>query len=52
MAQPLLDEPNYFAARKTTVPSGETINILGNYKDFYYINRSNREEGWISKKTL
>lgn len=51
-AQPLLNEPDLFASRKTTLPPGETINILANYKDFYYINRSNREEGWISKKTL
>lgn len=51
-ALPLLNVPNEFAARKTTLPPGETINILANYQDFYYINRNNREEGWISKKTL
>lgn len=51
-ALPLLNEPNEFAARITTLPSGESINILGNYKDFYYINKINREKGWISKKTL
>ncbi len=52
IAQPLLDEPNDLAARKTTLLPGETINILAKYKDFYFIKYSNREEGWISKKTL
>lgn len=51
IAQPLLDEPNNFAARKTVLPINGQINILGDYKGFYYIN-SNNEEGWISKKGL
>lgn len=51
-AQPLLAEPNGFAARKATLPPGASINIIANYRDFYYIQSGNREEGWISKKTL
>lgn len=51
IAQPLLDEPNVFAAKKTILPINVQINILANYKGFYYVN-SNTKEGWISKKGL
>jgi len=47
--QPLLDEPNDFAARKTILPINGQINILAVCKGFYYVN-SNNEEGWIYKK--
>ncbi len=52
IAQPLLDEPNNFAASKAILPSGALVNILAMYKKFYYIRFCNIEEGWISKKTL
>lgn len=52
IAQPLLDEPNDVAAKKATLPPGTSVNVLANYKDFYFIQLGNREEGWISKKTL
>lgn len=51
-SQSLLDEPNDFAAKKATLPAGASINILANYKDFYFVKNSDTEEGWISKKAL
>ncbi|MCW3109719.1 MAG: hypothetical protein JWQ09_4225 [Segetibacter sp.] len=50
-AQPLLDEPDILAAKKTTLTAGQPVNILAAYKDFYFINH-NKEEGWVSKKSL
>lgn len=50
--QPLLDEPNNFASKKTTLAPGQPINVLAAYKDFYYIKNNNSQEGWISKKGL
>jgi hypothetical protein len=48
-AQPLFDEPNAVAARKTTLSPGETVSIVAGYKDFYFINSGNNKEGWLSK---
>lgn len=50
--QPLLDEPNYSAAKKTTLAAGQQVNILAGYKDFYYIKDNKTEEGWLAKKAL
>ncbi len=51
-AQPLLDEPNALAARKTTLLVGETVNIVASYRDFYFVNKENKEEGWLNKNGL
>lgn len=51
-AQPLLDEPADFAARKTILPAGETVSILAVYKDFYFISNAGNTLGWLSKKGL
>ncbi|MCW3107919.1 MAG: hypothetical protein JWQ09_2425, partial [Segetibacter sp.] len=50
-AQPLLDEPDILAAKKTILAAGQPVSILAAYKDFYFINH-NKEEGWVSKKSL
>lgn len=50
--QPLLDEPDILAAKKTALAPGQPIRILAQYKDFYYIKDNKQEEGWISKKVL
>lgn len=50
-SEPLLDEPDMSAARKTTLSPGQPVNILAAYKDFYFINH-NKEEGWVFKKSL
>jgi hypothetical protein len=51
-AQPLLDEPNALAARKTTLLVGETVNIVAAYRDFYFVYKENKEEGWLNKNGL
>ncbi len=51
-AQPLLDEPNTVAARKTTLSPGQTVSIIAGYKDFYYVNTGDKEEGWLPKNVL
>jgi murein DD-endopeptidase MepM/ murein hydrolase activator NlpD len=50
--QPLLDEPNTIASRKTTLAAGESVNIIAGYKDFYFVNKDNNEEGWLPKNAL
>jgi murein DD-endopeptidase MepM/ murein hydrolase activator NlpD len=48
-AKPLLDQPDSAAATKTLLASGQSVNILAAYKNFYFIN-DNKQEGWVSKK--
>lgn len=51
-AQPLFDEPDAVAARKTILLPGETVNIMAGYKDFYFVYREDKEEGWLPKGAL
>jgi len=51
-AQPLLDEPDSFAAKKAILSAGNPVNILARYKAFYYVKFDNKEEGWIFEKGL
>jgi SH3-like domain-containing protein len=50
--EPLLDNPNNLAAKKTTLVPDEPVNIIAAYKDFYYVKNNKEEEGWVSKKAL
>jgi murein DD-endopeptidase MepM/ murein hydrolase activator NlpD len=46
---PLLDQPDSVAAKKTSIPPGETVDILGNFDDYYLITTRNNLTGWITK---
>jgi SH3-like domain-containing protein len=48
----LLDAPIADAARKTTVGAGQQLNVLGAYKNFFYVSNQNKTEGWIAKDVL
>jgi murein DD-endopeptidase MepM/ murein hydrolase activator NlpD len=50
--QPLLEAPVANAARKTTVPAGNTIKVLAAYKDYYFISNTYDSEGWLLKNGL
>lgn len=47
---PLFDQPIDSAARKSILKKGDLINILGNYKEFYYVKEGSQRKGWVSKK--
>lgn len=47
--QPLLDAPDSLAARKTVIPVGEEVSVMGSFNEYYYINKDN-QGGWISKE--
>ena len=49
---PLLDKPDSLAAKKTSIPAGETVDILGNFKEFYFIRTRQNISGWIIKVAL
>lgn len=46
---PLLDQPDSLAAKKTGIPAGETVDILGQFNDYYFISTPNEVTGWIMK---
>jgi hypothetical protein len=46
---PLLDRPDSLAAKKTSIPSGETVDILANFNDYYFIATRDKINGWITK---
>jgi murein DD-endopeptidase MepM/ murein hydrolase activator NlpD len=48
---PLLDRPDSLAAKKTSISSGETVDILGNFNDYYFISTRNKVTGWIMKES-
>jgi murein DD-endopeptidase MepM/ murein hydrolase activator NlpD len=45
----VLDQPDSLAAKKTSIPAGETVDILGNYNNFYFISKGSSLTGWIMK---
>jgi len=49
--EPLLDEPNILAAKKTILPVGGKVSVLASYNDFYFVT-DEKQEGWIPKKAL
>lgn len=47
---PVLDQPDTLAARKTNINRGETVNILGNFNQYYFISTTSNITGWIIKQ--
>ena len=47
--QPLLDEPDTGAARKTLLASGSTVNILGTFENYCLVTAGDGVTGWIQK---
>lgn len=46
---PVLDQPDSLAAKKISIPAGETVDILGQFNDYYFISTVNDVTGWIRK---
>jgi len=46
----IFDNPDTLAARKTIFPAGAMLDVLGNWKEFYYVKNENNLYGWIKKK--
>jgi SH3-like domain-containing protein len=44
--QPLLDKPDSQAAKRAFLSKGETVKVIGNYGDYYYVNAA-EDYGWI-----
>ena len=49
--QPLLASPDSTALVKKYIVTGDKINVLATFRDFYFINDATTE-GWVSKKIL
>ncbi|WP_207425301.1 M23 family metallopeptidase [Pedobacter sp. SYSU D00535] len=45
--KPLLAHADLVAPRKTTLPAGETVEVIGSFDNFLFIRKGN-ENGWIS----
>lgn len=45
--QPLFDYPNSIAGIKTTLTTGQTVSILGNFEDFQLVTTSDGVIGWL-----
>lgn len=46
-ASPVWDAPDTSAAKKMTLTAGETVTVLAQYKDFYFIAHPEGGQGWI-----
>ena len=46
---PLLEKPDSLAAKKTSIPTGEPVDILGNFEDHYLVKTRENITGWIAK---
>ena len=46
---PLLEKPDSTAPKKTSIPTGETVDILGNFGDYYLVKTQENVTGWITK---
>lgn len=51
-SQPLLSSPDSTGLQKKLLATGEKINVLATFKNFYFISEKNNTEGWIPKKQL
>ena len=51
-SQPLLSAPDSTAFQKKALASGDKINVLASFNDFYFISEKNNEQGWILKSLL
>ena len=49
MTVPLLEKPDRLSAKKTSIPTGETVDILGNFEDYYLVRTHENITGWITK---
>jgi murein DD-endopeptidase MepM/ murein hydrolase activator NlpD/SH3-like domain-containing protein len=45
----LLDRTDSLAAKKTSIPAGETVDILGSFEGYYFIATRENATGWIVK---
>lgn len=45
----LFEKPDSLAAKKTSISSGETVDILGNFEAYHFVKTSQNITGWISK---
>jgi len=46
---PLFDKPDTLAPKKTSIPTGETVSILGNFANHYLVRTRENITGWITK---
>ena len=46
---PLLEKPDSLAPKKTSIPTGETVDILGNFENYYLVKTRENLTGWIVK---
>lgn len=46
---PLLEKPNSLAAKKTSIPPGETVDILGSFENYYFVRTRENTTGWLTK---
>jgi murein DD-endopeptidase MepM/ murein hydrolase activator NlpD len=51
-SQPMLSSPDSTGLQKKQLLPGDKINVLAVFNDFYFVSKSDNEEGWISKKQL
>ena len=47
--QTLFDQPRKPAARKAVIAAGRSVDILGNFGDYYLVRDSENGRGWITK---
>ncbi|MEP6596893.1 MAG: M23 family metallopeptidase [Ginsengibacter sp.] len=50
--QPMLSAPDSTGFQKKVLATGDKINVLASFNDFYFISEKNNEQGWILKKLL
>ena len=51
-ALPLLSSPDYSGLHKKMLITGEKINILAVFKDFYFVSDKDNIHGWVVKSGL
>lgn len=51
-ALPLLSKPDYGGLHKKILVTGDKINILASFKDFYFVSDKDNLEGWVAKSEL
>ena len=51
-ALPLLSKPDYGGLHKKMLVTGEKINILASFNDFYFVSDKDNLEGWVAKSEL
>jgi hypothetical protein len=46
---PLLEKPDSLAAKKASMSPGQTVDILGNFENYYFIRTRQDDTGWLMK---